>query len=75
VNIEPLLRSLNAAAETERLVRRNFWILDETNEPENEARDNIRRAQSKRKIDMRLAALVISIDFVARAMLCRGLCA
>jgi hypothetical protein len=29
VNIELLLRSLNAAAETERFVRRNPWILSE----------------------------------------------
>jgi len=33
----------------------------------------MRRAQSKEKIDMRLAALIASIDFVAQAMLCRGL--
>jgi hypothetical protein len=72
VAIEPLRRSLNAAAETERLVRRNFWVLDERNEPE--MRPGVYgRAQSKGKIDMRLVALIISIDFVARALLCRGL--
>jgi hypothetical protein len=34
VSLELLLRSLNAAAETERFVRRNSWILSERHEPE-----------------------------------------
>lgn len=34
VNIELLLRSFNASAESERFVRRNPWILSERNEPE-----------------------------------------
>ncbi|MGH7846668.1 MAG: hypothetical protein ACREQW_16090 [Candidatus Binatia bacterium] len=34
VSIEFLLRSLNAAAETERFARRNPWVLSERNEPE-----------------------------------------
>jgi hypothetical protein len=34
VSLELLLRSLNAAAETERFVRRNPWILSERNEIE-----------------------------------------
>jgi hypothetical protein len=34
VSLKLLLRSLNAAAETERFIRRNSWILSERNEPE-----------------------------------------
>jgi hypothetical protein len=34
VSLELLVRSLNAAAETERFARRNSWILSKRNEPE-----------------------------------------
>jgi hypothetical protein len=34
MSLELLLRSLNAAAETERFVRRNSWIPSERHEPE-----------------------------------------
>jgi hypothetical protein len=49
VSLELLLRSLNAAVETERFVRRNPWIASERREPE--VSPGIYRARAEKKSD------------------------